>query len=245
MDNALIIIPARMKAERLPGKPLADIGGIPMIVRCYNLATKAVTTKAGADVFVATDDELIKKAVEDAGGKAVMTSQSHQSGTDRVCEAADIIDPHNKYEIIVNVQGDQPFLDPTQVSAAIAPLSNPLFEIGTAMIPAKEDEKNLPSVVKPVVTRMNGEGVGEAIYFSRSLVPYGDGEVFCHLGIYSYRRAALRKFVGLPPSPLEKREKLEQLRALENNMRIGIKLTTGDSLSVDTPEDLEKVRRMV
>src|SRR6478735_5328455 len=218
MAHPLILIPARMQATRLPGKPLADIHGEPMIVHVWR---RAVESGAG-DVAVATDAPEIAAAIEAAGGRAVMTSVNHQTGSDRIKEAADILDPQRHYDIIVNVQGDFPTLEPSAIAAAVKPLADPAVDIATlAGVITDEDEKTAPSVVKLIGSEIS-PGRMRALYFTRATAPSGEGPLYHHVGLYAYRRRALARFVSLPPSPLEKRERLEQLRAIENGMRIDI-----------------------
>ena len=214
--DILILIPARLSATRLPGKPLADIAGEPMIVHVLRRAQEA---KLGP-VVVATDSEVIVAAVEKAGGRAVMTRADHVSGSDRIFEALGIVDPEGTAKIIVNVQGDLPTLTPADIQSAAGLLGDPKVDIGTlAAEIVKEHEKTDPSVVKAVGSEVSLKRL-RALYFTRATAPTGDGPLYHHIGLYAYRREALARFVGLPPSPLERREKLEQLRALEAGMRI-------------------------
>lgn len=237
----LIVIPARMQATRLPGKPLADIAGTPMIVHVWR---RAVAAKAG-DVIVATDSEEIADAVTAAGGKAIMTRADHASGSDRVFEAVTKADPGQRAGIIVNLQGDLPTLDPDLVTRCLAPLSDPEVDIATltAVITEPEERTN-PNVVKVVGTPIADHRL-RALYFTRASAPSGDGPLYHHIGIYAYRRASLERFVSLPPSPLERREKLEQLRALEAGMRIDVAIVDTVPLGVDTPADLERARSLI
>lgn len=242
MANALIVIPARLAATRLPRKPLADIAGEPMIVHVWR---RAMAAEAG-EVVVATDTPEIAAAVEKAGGRAVMTRADHQSGSDRVFEAVQAVDPDGKYGIIVNVQGDQPLLDPSLIRDSIAPLSDPAVDIGTlAAVITEPSDCIEPSVVKVVGTPSGQPDTLRALYFTRSAAPYGAGPFYHHIGLYAFRRATLSRFVVLPPSTLEKREKLEQLRALEAGMRIDVKAVASVPMSVDTPADLERVRAVM
>lgn len=237
----LIVIPARMQATRLPGKPLADIAGTPMIVHVWR---RAVAANAG-DVVVATDSGEIADAVTAAGGKAIMTRTDHASGSDRVFEAVTKADPGQSAGIIVNLQGDLPTLDPDLVTRCLAPLSDPEVDIATltAVITEPEERTN-PNVVKVVGTPIADDRL-RALYFTRASAPSGDGPLYHHIGIYAYRRASLERFVSLPPSPLEKREKLEQLRALEAGMRIDVAIVDTVPLGVDTPADLERARSLI
>jgi 3-deoxy-manno-octulosonate cytidylyltransferase (CMP-KDO synthetase) len=241
MTQSIVLIPARMSASRLPGKPLADIGGQPMIVHVLRQAEAAQL----GQVVVATDSPEIKAAVEAAGGRAVMTRADHPTGSDRIQEAADLVDPERRIDRIVNVQGDLPTIDPTVVRAAADLLDDPAVDIGTltAVITRLEEITN-PSVVKVVGTPLSERRL-RALYFTRSTAPAGDGPLYHHIGLYAYRRAALDRFVKLPPAPLEKRERLEQLRALENGMRIDVAVVDTVPLGVDTPADLERARAII
>jgi 3-deoxy-manno-octulosonate cytidylyltransferase (CMP-KDO synthetase) len=239
--NPLIIIPARLGARRLPGKPLADIHGRPMIVHVLQRAIKA----SCGPVVVATDAHEIMQAVKKAGGEAVLTGSDHLSGSDRVLEAAQIYDPQGRFEIIVNIQGDLPTLEPEAVSAAIALLKDQAIHIGTpAALIKTEEEKNSPQVVKIAGTPINEQHL-RAHYFSRSCIPFGEGPLYHHIGLYAYQREALEKFCALPPSYLELREKLEQLRALENGLRIDVAIVNEAPFGVDTPADLERARAVL
>ncbi len=239
--RALVLIPARMAASRLPGKPLADIGGEPMIVHVLRRAEEASI----GEVVVATDSGAIATAVEKAGGRAVLTRSDHASGSDRIAEAADIVDPERKAELIVNIQGDRPTQAPHEIRAALDLMNDPAVDIGTiAAVITKEAEKTDPNVVKAIGTPI-GPNRLRSLYFTRSTAPSGDGPLYFHMGLYVYRRAALAKFVALPPSPLEQRERLEQLRALEAGMRIDIAVVQSDPLDVNTPEDLEAARKVL
>jgi 3-deoxy-manno-octulosonate cytidylyltransferase (CMP-KDO synthetase) len=238
MSDPLILIPARMTATRLPGKPLADIHGEPMIVHVWRRAVEAGI----GPVAVATDEPRIVAAIERAGGRAVLTRDDHPSGSDRIKEAADIIDPEGRHDVIVNVQGDLPTIDPRAIAASVDPLSDPAVDIVTlAAIITREGEKTEPSVVKAIGSEIS-PGRLRALYFTRATAPSGDGPLYHHIGLYSYRRRALDRFVALPPSPLEKRERLEQLRAVEDGMRIDIIVVDDVPLGVDTPHDLERAR---
>ena len=242
MPKTLIVIPARMQANRLPGKPLADICGEPMIIQVWR---RAMESKAGRTV-VATDAHEIRDAVEQAGGEAVMTRTDHQSGTDRVHEAAGAIDPQGACDILVNLQGDLPTLDPALITACIAPLEEPSVDIATLAAEITDDaERQDPNVVKVIGTGAADGQILRALYFTRATAPYGEGPLFHHIGLYAFRRASLLKFVSLPRSPLEKREKLEQLRALEAGMRIDVGLVDTVPVGVDTPADLERAREIL
>jgi 3-deoxy-manno-octulosonate cytidylyltransferase (CMP-KDO synthetase) len=240
IQDTLIVIPARMHATRLPGKPLADIGGIPMIVHVWQRATAA---NAG-HVIVATDSNEIANVVIAAGGDAVMTRADHASGSDRIHEAITKADT-GRASIIVNLQGDLPTLDPHLVHQCIAPLATPGVDIATlAAVISDAEERTNPNVVKVVGTPIAEDRL-RALYFTRATAPSGDGPLYHHIGIYAYRRDSLERFVALPPSPLEKREKLEQLRALEAQMRIDVAIVDTVPLGVDTPADLERARRLL
>jgi 3-deoxy-manno-octulosonate cytidylyltransferase (CMP-KDO synthetase) len=240
-SGTLVLIPARLASTRLPGKPLAEIAGLPMIAQVIRRAEEA---KLGP-VWVATDHPAIKAAVEGVGGQAVMTRVSHVSGSDRIFEALEKIDPKKKVKFIVNVQGDLPTVEPATIRAALAPLKDRSVDIATvaAEIDNAADRTN-PNIVKVV-----GSSVGKrhlrALYFTRATAPAGEGPLYHHIGLYAYRRSALEKFVRLKPSPLEKREKLEQLRALEAGMRIYVAIVDAVPLGVDTPAELEKARALL
>ena len=241
MINPIILIPARLASTRLAGKPLADIHGEPMIVHVWRRAMEA---GIGA-VVVAADDASIIGAVEKAGGRAVLTSSAHQSGSDRIFEALGTLDPAGDHDVVVNVQGDLPTIEREAVRACLAPLDDPAVDIATLATPiARVEEKDDPNVVKAVGSAI-GPGRLRALYFTRARAPWGEGPLLHHIGLYAYRRVALARFVKLEPSPLEKRERLEQLRALEAGMRIDIALVDVAPLGVDTPEDLERARAML
>jgi 3-deoxy-manno-octulosonate cytidylyltransferase (CMP-KDO synthetase) len=241
MADVLVLIPARMASVRLPGKPLADIAGEPMIVHVLRRAQAAGI----GPVAVATDSAEIAAAVQKAGGQAVMTRADHASGSDRIFEALGKLDPARRVAIIVNVQGDLPTLAPASIAAAVAPLAEDAVDIATlAAEITRTQERDDPNVVKVVGTPV-GPGRLRALYFTRATAPAGEGPLYHHIGLYAYRRAALERFVALPPSPLEKREKLEQLRALEAGMRIDVSIVDSMPLGVDTPEDLARARAML
>jgi 3-deoxy-manno-octulosonate cytidylyltransferase (CMP-KDO synthetase) len=230
-----------MAASRLPGKPLADIGGAPMIVHVWR---RAVAADIGR-VAVATDDEGIAAAVRAAGGEAVMTGSDHLNGTSRISEALALVDPGGGAGIVVNLQGDLPTIAPPTIRAALGPLWDPAVDIATiAAEIVRDEERNNPAVVKVVGTPV-GERRLRALYFTRATAPWGEGPLYHHIGLYAYRRAALSRYVGLPPSPLETRERLEQLRALEHGMRIDVAIVDAVPLGVDTPEDLDRARAML
>ncbi len=241
MTNTLILIPARMASTRLPDKPMAEINGLPMICQVVDRAREADI----GEPIVATDSQEILAAVEAHGAKAVMTREDHESGSDRIWEAIEKIDPEGKADTIINVQGDLPAIDPKLIRKSVSPLENKKVDIATLAAEIKDEaEKTNPNVVKAVGTPISNTRL-RALYFSRATTPYGDGPLYHHIGLYAYRRSALQKFVSLEPSPLEKREKLEQLRALENSMRIDIELVRTIPHGVDTPEDLEKARQLL
>jgi 3-deoxy-manno-octulosonate cytidylyltransferase (CMP-KDO synthetase) len=239
--NCLILIPARMASTRLPNKPLADIGGLPMIVR---VARQAAAANIGR-VVVATDTETVAESIREHGFEAVMTHKDHQSGSDRIFEALFSLDPQSRVEIVVNVQGDLPTIDPAIIRQSIAPLVIPETDIATlAAEIVREDEKINENVVK-VIGSPIASNRQRALYFTRATAPWGQGPLYHHIGLYAYRRAALERFVKLGPSPLEIRERLEQLRALEAGMRIDVEIVKTVPLGVDTPQDLERARAIV
>ncbi len=239
--DILILIPARMAATRLPGKPLADIAGKPMI---EHVIRRAEAAQLG-EVIVATDSEPIQAAVEKAGARALMTSADHASGSDRIFEALQIADPDGRVRIVVNVQGDLPMLAPDDLRSAVALLDDPAVDIGTlAAEIVRDEERTNPNVVKVVGSSVAPQRL-RALYFTRATAPYGEGPLYHHIGLYAYRRAALERFVALPQSALERREKLEQLRALEAGMRIDAAIVSSVPLGVDTPEDLQTARRLL
>ena len=237
----LILIPARMASTRLPGKPLADIAGKPMIV---HVAERAREADCGA-VAVATDDSDVAEAVRVAGFTAVMTRADHPSGSDRIFEALGALDPDGRHNVVVNVQGDLPTIDPADIRAALSPLADPACDISTLGVEITvEEEKTNPNVVK-IVGSPHGPSILRALYFTRATAPWGEGPLYHHVGLYAWRRAALARFVALPPSVLERRERLEQLRALEAGMRIDAEIVSSVPLGVDAPEDLDKARRIL
>ena len=237
-SSPLVLIPARMASTRLPLKPLADIHGEPMIAHVWRRAVEADV----GPVVVAADDPAIVAAVEAAGGRAVLTGTHHQSGSDRIFEAMNVIDPDGRHDVIVNVQGDLPTIERDSVRAAVRPLDDPAVDIATlGCVIAREQEKTEPSVVKIVGSPLSPTRL-RALYFTRATAPYGEGPLYHHIGLYAYRRAALARFVSLKPSTLETREKLEQLRALEAGMRIDAEIVEAVPLGVDTPHDLERAR---
>jgi 3-deoxy-manno-octulosonate cytidylyltransferase (CMP-KDO synthetase) len=239
--SVLILIPARMASTRLPGKPLADIAGRPMIV---HVADRARQSGLGR-VVVATDSPEVADAARAHGHEAVMTDTKHQSGSDRVYEALQTLDPEGNIESIINLQGDLPTIDPAVIQAALAPLDDPAVDIGTLGVEiVDEEEKTTPSVVKIVGSPVSATRL-RALYFTRATAPWGEGPLYHHVGIYAWHRAALERFVSLGQSVLEKRESLEQLRALEAGMRIDAEIVNSVPLGVDTPQDLERARALI
>jgi len=240
--NPLLVIPARLGSTRLPDKPLADIHGEPMIVHVWRRAMEA----AIGPVLVACAEEVIVEAVSRAGGRAMLTRPDHPSGSDRIHEAVARLDPEGDFDAVINVQGDLPTIDPEAIRAALAALADPDVDIATlaATIIDPADGEN-PNIVKAVTAIDPATGIGRALYFSRAAVPTGEGPLYHHIGLYAYRRAALDRFVKLPPGRLERRERLEQLRALENGMHIAVALVEDVPLGVDTAEDLERARLLL
>ena len=240
--RAIIVIPARMASTRLPGKPLADIHGRPMIVHVMRRALEADI----GPVVVAAAEEEIAAAVRDAGGWAVLTRPDHASGSDRIFEALGAADPGGDFDSVINVQGDLPTGAPAAIRAALPPLALDGVDISTLIVPITDavDRAN-PNIVKAVVALAPGMRSGRALYFSRTPVPWGEGPLYHHIGLYGYRRAALAAFVRLPAGILERRERLEQLRALEAGMRIEAALVDTVPLGVDTPADLERARAVL
>jgi len=246
MSSTIVVIPARMQATRLPGKPMADIHGLPMIVHVWRQAMAAETGR----VVVATDSEEVRTAIQQAGGEVVMTRADHVSGSDRVYEAVSKVDPDGEIDFVVNLQGDLPTLEPKLVQACLAPLANKTTHIATlAAEITVEEEKTAAHVVKvvgsPLASQADRPTLLRALYFTRAPAPSGEGPLYHHIGIYAYRRIALERFVALRPSSLELREKLEQLRALEDGMRIDVAIVDTVPLGVDTPADLERARKVL
>ncbi|MGJ4901467.1 3-deoxy-manno-octulosonate cytidylyltransferase [Bradyrhizobium sp. HKCCYLRH2060] len=240
-SKILVLIPARMASTRLPGKPLLDIAGQPMIVQVLRRAQEAGIGR----VAVATDTPEIAAAVAAAGGEVVMTRPDHPSGSDRIYEAMCKLDPAREAEIVVNLQGDFPTIDPQNISDVLPPLEDPAVDIATLAAQIHTEEESLnPNVVKAVGSPVGGRRL-RALYFTRATAPHGDGPRYHHIGLYAYRRAALERFVSLPPSPLEQQEKLEQLRALEDGMRIDVMVVDAVPRGVDTAADLETARRLL
>lgn len=242
-DSApIVLIPARMASTRLPGKPLADVAGAPMIIQVWR---RAMESQVGP-VVVACAEPEIARAVEQAGGRAVLTSPDLPSGSDRICAALEMVDPERRHDIVVNLQGDLPTLDPVLVRAALVPLADPACDIATLVAPlANAGERNDPNVVKVALALPEGATAGRALYFSRAPIPWGEGPHWHHIGLYAYRRTALERFVSLPAGVLEQRERLEQLRALEHGMRIDAAVVATVPLGVDTPADLEQARTIL
>lgn len=239
--KTLVLIPARMASTRLPGKPLADIAGLPMIVQVAKRAQEADVGR----IIVAVDDIKVFDAVAAAGFEVVMTRADHQSGSDRIFEALTKVDPDGQTEIVINVQGDLPTIDPQTIRAALRPLEHPAVDIATLTVEIEdEQEKTNPNVVKVVGAPLSADRL-RALYFTRATAPHGAGPLYHHIGLYAYRRHALERFVSLSPSTLERRESLEQLRALEAGMRIDVQVVKTVPLGVDTPADLEKARHIL
>jgi 3-deoxy-manno-octulosonate cytidylyltransferase (CMP-KDO synthetase) len=241
VSDPIVVIPARLSATRLPDKPLADIGGEAMIVHVWRRAVEAGI----GPVAVATDAPAIAEAVRQAGGEAVLTRADHASGSDRVFEAVERLDPEARHDVVINVQGDLPTIDPRAIAAAIVPLADPAVDIATLVaVITREEEKSDPNVVKLVGSTVSPSRL-RALYFTRATAPAGEGPLYHHIGLYAYRRRALQRFVALPPSPLETRERLEQLRALEAGMRIDAMIVDDVPLGVDTADDLERARALL
>jgi 3-deoxy-manno-octulosonate cytidylyltransferase (CMP-KDO synthetase) len=242
LHNPVVLVPARMSSTRLPGKPLADIRGDPMIVHVWRRASEADV----GPVVVACAEREIADAVTAAGGTAMLTRADHPSGSDRIFEALSSFDPEGRHDIVVNLQGDLPTLDPILVRAALLPLADGDVDIATLVARIVDPaEITDPNVVKVALSLPANRTVGRALYFSRASVPWGDGPLFHHIGLYAYRRKALSRFVALPPGVLERRERLEQLRALENGMRIDAAVVATVPLGVDTQADLDRAREML
>jgi 3-deoxy-manno-octulosonate cytidylyltransferase (CMP-KDO synthetase) len=237
-----VVIPARMASTRLPGKPLAEIAGEPMIVRVWRNAVRAGV----GPVVVAAAEQVIASAIEQAGGRAIITDPDLSSGSDRAYAAVQAFDPEGAFDAVINLQGDLPELDPEALRRVAAALKDSGADIATLAAPIAEPaDWDNPNVVKPVVAWNASGKSGKALYFTRTRAPAGEGPLFHHIGIYAFTRAALARFVALEPSPLELREKLEQLRALEAGMRIEVARVDAVPLSVDTPADLERARKLL
>ena len=242
MSRTLVVIPARMQSTRLPGKPLADINGMPMIAHVWRRAIEANVGR----VVVASDSQDINAVIRAAGGEAVLTRPNHASGSDRVFEAVGLIDAGDAFDVILNLQGDLPTLDPRTARACLQPLQQAGPDIATVAVEIRrQEEASNPNVVKLVGTPTGTPGRLRALYFTRATAPSGEGPLYHHVGIYAYRRRALQRFVELPPSTLERRERLEQLRALEDGMRIDASIVDTVPLGVDTPADLERARQLL
>lgn len=242
MGRALIMIPSRMASTRLPGKPLADIHGVSMIVHVWRRSIEAAIGR----VVVATDSADIAAAIRGAGGEAQMTRADHVNGTDRIFEAVSAVDPRGEFDAIINVQGDLPTIEPRLIRTCLEVLTaEPAADIATiACAITVEEERTNPNVVKAVGTPIGPDRL-RALYFTRATAPSGEGPLYHHIGMYAYTRQALDRFVKLPPSTLELRERLEQLRALEAGMRIDVGIVDTVPLGVDTPADLERARQLL
>ncbi len=241
MPGPIIIIPARLAANCLPGKPLADICGEAMIVHVWRRAMEA----ALGPVLVATDSEAIAETVRAASGKAVLTRPDHMSGSDRIFEALQSFDPRGDFDVVINLQGDLPLIAPAYLAAALTPLAEPSADIATLAAPiTRAEERDDPNIVKVIGAPLPSARL-RALYFTRAMAPWGEGPLYHHIGLYAYRRGALERFVALPPSALERREKLEQLRALEAGMRIDVALVEEAAFGVDTPADLDRARTLL
>jgi 3-deoxy-manno-octulosonate cytidylyltransferase (CMP-KDO synthetase) len=240
--NPIVVIPARMASTRLPGKPLAEINGRPMILHMLDIGRAAGI----GPVAVACGDPEIAAAVREAGGLAVLTDPDLANGSVRVHAALAELDPGGAHDVVVNLQGDFPTLDPEGLRLVVTPLANPAIDIGTLVVPIRDElEANTASFVKAACAFKDGERIAPALYFSRQPIPWGLGPRWHHVGIYAYRRPILDRYVSLPPSPLEQREQLEQLRALEDGMRIACVRMEHGPFGVDTSEDLERARAIL
>ncbi len=241
-STPIVLIPARMASTRLPNKPLVDIAGVPMIVQVWRRAKEADI----GPVVVACGEKKIFEVIRDAGGDAVLTDSNHPSGSDRIYEALTIVDEYRKFDLVVNLQGDLPTIDRDSIRAVLTPFEVVDCDISTLVVDiTKDEEKTNPDVVKVAIGFVGETRIGRALYFSRMTVPSGEGTLFHHIGIYAYRRAALERFVSLPVGVLEQRERLEQLRALENGMRIYAARVDTCPIGVDTPIDLESARKIL
>lgn len=236
----IILIPARMASQRLENKPLQMIHGEPMIVHVWR---RAIEANVG-DVVVACDDARIKQAIESKGGKAILTDPNYPSGSDRIWAALQELDPGDRYDVVINLQGDLPDVSPHLLQEVLKPLKNSAVDIGTLGVVFENDEdRKDPNQVKIVLSKSPDSSSGRALYFTRADAPHGSDEAFYHIGIYAYRRPALAKYISLPVSPLERAERLEQLRALEAGMRIDVTIVNEKPVGVDTHEDLERARK--
>jgi 3-deoxy-manno-octulosonate cytidylyltransferase (CMP-KDO synthetase) len=242
-EATAILIPARLRSTRLPGKPLADIGGVPMIVQVWRRACAAEV----GPVIVACAEPAIVEAVEAHGGTGVLTDPELPSGTDRIFQALGRIDPERRFARVINLQGDLPTLDPMAIRTVLEPLDRLGTDMGTLAVATEDPAQHAdPNVVKAIIAFDAAHPrLGRALYFTRAPAPSGDGPIYHHVGIYAFRREVLERFATLPPSPLERRERLEQLRALEAGITIGVALVDTNPLGVDTPEDLERARREI
>ena len=241
-SNPIVMIPARLGSTRLPNKPLADVAGLPMIVQ---VCARAAEARVGP-VLVAAAEREIAEAVERAGYRAVLTDPTLPSGSDRIHQALREVDPEHRHDLVVNLQGDLPTLDPELITAVLHPLEDPAVDIATIAAAIRiEEERHDPNVVKVAAAFASDRRIARALYFSRATIPSGEGDHYHHIGLYAYRRAALERFVALSPGILERREKLEQLRALEAGMRIDVALVDTVPLGVDTPADLERARAIL
>ncbi len=239
MPKPIVVVPARLAATRLPGKPLADIGGQPMIVHVWQRAMAA----AIGPVLVATDSAEIAAVVTEAGGVAILTAPDHPSGSDRVFAALEAFDPGRRHDIVINLQGDLPLIEPALIAAAIAPLHEPAADLATLAAPLRDEaERHNPDVVKVGGPALPSGHLTAQIFCREPAVGF---PLYHHIGVYAYRRAALERFVALPPSPRERRDRLEQLRALDNGMRIDVALVEAPVFGVDTPADLERARALL
>lgn len=238
----IVVIPSRRAATRLPDKPLLDIGGAPMIVQVWRRAVEADI----GPVVVAAGEAEIAEAVRAAGGQAVLTDPNHPSGSDRIREAVEAVDPGRRHDVVVNLQGDLPTVEPAVLRAVLRPLADPAVAIATVATEIRDPaEIDNPNVVKAIAEIAPGETMGRALYFTRATAPSGDGPLYHHIGIYAFRREALERFVALPPGVLERRERLEQLRALAVGMAMGVALVDTVPLGVDTPADLARARALL
>jgi len=241
-SNTIVMIPSRLASTRLPNKPLADIHGQPMIVHVWRRGLEAGV----GPVVVACGDAEIAAAIERAGGQAVLTDPAHPSGSDRIAEALKRIDPDRHHDAVVCLQGDLPTLAPDAIRTSLEPLAESAVDIGTLATEIRDaDERQAPSVVKIAIAFAPGQRIARALYFSRTVIPWGEGPHYHHIGLYTYRRAALERYVALPPGALERRESLEQLRALEAGMRIDVALVDTLPLGIDTPADLARAREIL
>jgi 3-deoxy-manno-octulosonate cytidylyltransferase (CMP-KDO synthetase) len=237
--NPIIVIPSRMASTRLPGKPLADIHGRPMVLHVLDRAREAGI----GPIVVACADAEIVAAVRGEDAIAVLTDPALPRGSDRVHAALLAVDPEGAHDVVINLQGDLPTIPPSCLRAVLTPLADPGFDIATLVAPiTSAAEAASPSVVKAACAFAAGQAVAPALYFSRAAIPWGEGPRWHHIGIYAFRRAALARFVAMPESPLERRESLEQLRALEVGMRIACAQVAHAPFGVDTPADLERAR---